>query len=71
MSTITTSKPLNGLFQVPVGTKLLGEIITWSCSGITIKHLDLIEALHSQWPGRVRGPRNWLLAMRSAGPAKS
>ncbi len=45
MSTITTSKPLNGLFQVPVGTKLLGEIITWSCSGITIKHLDLIEAL--------------------------
>jgi hypothetical protein len=25
--------------------KLLGEIITWSCSGISIRHLDLIEAL--------------------------
>src|SRR6476661_8050145 len=45
MSTI--SKPLNGLFHVPVGTKLLGEIITWDCSGITIKHLDLIDALRA------------------------
>lgn len=45
MSTI--SKPLNGLFHVPAGTKLLGEIITWDCSGITIKHLDLIDALRA------------------------
>ena len=43
MSTVT--RPSNGLFQVPTGTKLLGEIITWNCSGITIKHLDLIDAL--------------------------
>jgi hypothetical protein len=30
---------------VPAGTRLLGEIITWTCSGITVNHLDLIQAL--------------------------
>jgi hypothetical protein len=32
-------------FTVTPGTRLLGEIISWTCSGIAIKHLDLIEAL--------------------------
>jgi hypothetical protein len=35
----------NGLFTATPGTRLLGEIITWSCSGVAIKHLDLIQAL--------------------------
>lgn len=35
----------DGPFAVTPGTKLLGEIITWSCSGVTIKHTDLIGAL--------------------------
>jgi hypothetical protein len=35
----------NGPFQVTSGMKLLGEILTWSCAGINIKHTDLIEAL--------------------------
>jgi hypothetical protein len=34
-------------FSVPAGAKLWGEIITWSCSGITIKHLDLVETLRA------------------------
>src|SRR5262245_25637904 len=41
----TLASKNNGPFTVTPGTKLLGEIITWSCSGITIKHSDLIEAL--------------------------
>src|SRR4051812_15161982 len=35
----------NGPFAVTPGTALLGEIITWSCSGVSIKLTDLIEAL--------------------------
>lgn len=35
----------NGLFTVLPGSKLLGEIITWSCSKVSIRHIDLIEAL--------------------------
>src|SRR3954453_15053067 len=42
MTNLTKS---NGLFSFTPGTKLLGEIITWSCSGVKIKHLDLITAL--------------------------
>lgn len=34
-------------FSVPAGARLWGEIITWSCSGITIKHLDLVETLRA------------------------
>src|SRR5881275_2502367 len=45
MSTLT--KPTNGVFQVPAGTRLWGEIITWDCAGIIIKHLDLIDALRA------------------------
>ena len=32
-------------FAVGSGTGLLGEIITWACSGVAIRHLDLIDAL--------------------------
>jgi hypothetical protein len=32
-------------FAVSPGTRLLGEIISWSCSGVSIRHLDLIDAL--------------------------
>ena len=35
----------NGLFAVTPGTALLGEIITWSCSGVKIRLTDLIDAL--------------------------
>lgn len=41
----TTTKTANGLFAFSPGIKLLGEIITWACSGISIRHLDLIHAL--------------------------
>jgi hypothetical protein len=40
-----TARNGNGPFLVTPGTALLGEIITWSCSGVTIKYTDLIEAL--------------------------
>jgi hypothetical protein len=35
----------NGPFPVTPGTRLLGEILTWSCSGVSIKHRDLVAAL--------------------------
>jgi hypothetical protein len=35
----------DGPFAVAPGMKLLGEIITWSCSGVTVQHTDLIDAL--------------------------
>jgi hypothetical protein len=44
---MTTLTKTNGLFAAPPGTKLLGEIITWSCSGVSIRHIDLIEALRA------------------------
>jgi len=37
----------NGLLHVPAGAKLLGEIITWSCSGSVVRHYDLVEALRT------------------------
>ena len=40
----TLAKP-NGFPGVLAGMKLLGEVITWSCTGVTIRHLDLIDAL--------------------------
>ena len=30
---------------VPSGTRLLGEVITWSCSGTAVRHPDLVAAL--------------------------
>src|SRR5262245_58507112 len=41
----TLTRPANGIFPLAAGTALLGEIITWSCSGVTVKHLDLVTAL--------------------------
>ena len=35
----------NGPFTVMPGMRLLGEILTWSCSGVSIKHSDLVAAL--------------------------
>jgi hypothetical protein len=32
-------------FAVTPGTRLLGEVISWTCSGVAINHLDLIAAL--------------------------
>lgn len=43
MSTLTA--PRNGLPLVAPGTRLLGEVITWTCGGIKVKHLDLVNAL--------------------------
>ena len=43
MTTATAGR--NGPFAVVPGTRLLGEIITWSCPGIKVKHLDLVNAL--------------------------
>jgi hypothetical protein len=34
-----------GAFPVAAGTALLGEVITWTCSGVAVRHLDLIDAL--------------------------
>jgi hypothetical protein len=31
---------------LPAGTRLWGEIITWSCNAVTIKHIDLVDALN-------------------------
>ena len=42
---MTALTKVNGLFAAPPGTRLLGEIITWSCAKVRIRHLDLIEAL--------------------------
>ena len=42
---MTTLTKANGLFPVAPGVRLLGEIITWSCAGVRIRHLDLIDAL--------------------------
>src|SRR5262249_4773033 len=35
----------NGTHALPPGTKLLGEVITWGCSGVSVRHLDLVCAL--------------------------
>ena len=40
----TLARPGNGLAVEP-GTRLLGEIITWSASGVRVSHLTLVEAL--------------------------
>jgi hypothetical protein len=40
----TLARPANGLAVEP-GTRLLGEIITWSATGVRVSHLTLVEAL--------------------------
>src|SRR5688500_14248721 len=32
-------------FPLPIGTTLLGEVIAWTCSGVTITHPALLAAL--------------------------
>jgi hypothetical protein len=39
------ARPGNGLAAIEPGTRLLGEIITWSASGVRVSHLTLVEAL--------------------------
>lgn len=34
-------------FAAETGIKLLGEIITWNCAGMSIKQIDLVEALRA------------------------
>src|SRR5215472_1630510 len=43
MSTFTA--PRNGVPFVAPGTRLWGEVITWACSGVKVRHLDLVNAL--------------------------
>src|SRR5262245_30602461 len=43
----TLAVPRNGAAAVAPGTRLLGEVITWSCSGIAVRHRDLIAALRT------------------------
>jgi hypothetical protein len=45
MSTATSLRPLNGALAAAPGAKLLGEILSWSCAGLTVKHSDLVAAL--------------------------
>jgi hypothetical protein len=45
MSTATMTPPRRLPFELPEGTRLHGEILTWSCNGVTVKHADLIIAL--------------------------
>src|SRR5262249_10857270 len=47
MTTATkTTESRNGPFGlVTPGMKLLGEIITWTCNGVAVKHSDLVNAL--------------------------
>ncbi len=40
MTTLT-----HGRYAVAPGTKLWGEIITWTCGGLTVRHRDLVDAL--------------------------
>ncbi len=41
MSTATAAVP----FPVAAGTRLLGEVISWTCSGVTVTHPALLAAL--------------------------
>jgi hypothetical protein len=43
MTTATAAR--NGLPALAPGTKLLGEILTWSATGVRVKHRDLVSAL--------------------------
>jgi hypothetical protein len=41
----TLSTPRNGVPFLAPGTRLLGEVITWTCGRVKVKHLDLVNAL--------------------------
>src|SRR3954469_6145692 len=40
-----TEAPRRLPFALSAGAKLHGEILTWSCPGVSVKHSDLIGAL--------------------------
>jgi hypothetical protein len=45
---MTTTHAGNGKpapFALAEGTRLLGEIICWACSGVAVRHLELVDAL--------------------------
>jgi hypothetical protein len=44
MTTATAVR--NGLPSLAPGTRLLGEILTWSAGGVRVRHRDLVHALH-------------------------
>ncbi len=41
MTTATAPRP----FPVAAGTRLLGEVISWTCSGVSVTHAALVAAL--------------------------
>jgi hypothetical protein len=43
MATILSPRP----FAIPPGTKLLGEVISWTCPALSVKFPSLLEALRS------------------------
>jgi hypothetical protein len=44
---VSTPATANGFPALAPGTRLLGEVITWSASGARVRHLDLIDALRA------------------------
>ena len=42
---MTTLTRPNGFPGVAAGMRLLGEVITWSCPGVAVRHADLVGAL--------------------------
>src|SRR6476659_6994967 len=46
MTATKTEESRNGLpALLTPGMKLLGEILTWTCNGVAVKHSDLVNAL--------------------------
>src|SRR3954452_9399954 len=41
----TTTAPPNGFTVAAAGMKLLGEIISWTCPGVAVRHADVVTAL--------------------------
>src|SRR6516162_5295780 len=39
------TRPAGAFPAAAAGTPLLGEVITWTCSGVAVRHLDLVDAL--------------------------
>ena len=42
---MTTTTSRNGFPAVAPGTRLLGEVISWTCPAVTVRHTRVIEAL--------------------------
>ncbi|MGC4051931.1 MAG: hypothetical protein QM757_21525 [Paludibaculum sp.] len=37
--------PTTAPFPLAAGTRLLGEVIAWTCPGVAVRHADLVAAL--------------------------